>query len=53
MRTSMSLKTDRLLDNSAANMEVIRQIALLVKSEKTAVGVKKKRLKAGWDEIIC
>jgi hypothetical protein len=33
-------------------MAVIRHIALnLVKSEKTAkVGVKNKRLKAGWDE---
>lgn len=49
----MSLKTDRHLDNSAANKEVIRHIALLVKSEKTAVEVKNKRLKAGWDEIIC
>jgi predicted transposase YbfD/YdcC len=40
------------LGNSAANMAVIRHIALnLVKSEKTAkVGVKNKRLKAGWDE---
>ena len=38
--------------NSAANMAIIRHIALnLVKSEKTAkVGVKNKRLKAGWDE---
>lgn len=38
--------------HSAANMTVIRHIALnLVKSEKTAkVGVKNKRLKAGWDE---
>jgi predicted transposase YbfD/YdcC len=40
------------MGNSAANMAVIRHIALnLVKSEKTAkVGVKNKRLKAGWDE---
>jgi hypothetical protein len=40
------------LGNSAANMAVIRHIALnLVKSEKTAkVEVKNKRLKAGWDE---
>ncbi|MEI6268409.1 MAG: ISAs1 family transposase [Methylococcaceae bacterium] len=40
------------LGNSAANMTVIRHIALnLIKSEKTAkVGVKNKRLKAGWDE---
>lgn len=40
------------IGNSAANMAVIRHIALnLVKSEKTAkVGVKNKRLKAGWDE---
>ena len=38
--------------HSAANMTVIRHIALnLVKSEKTVkVGVKNKRLKAGWDE---
>lgn len=38
--------------HSAANMTVIRHIALnLVKSEKPAkVGVKNKRLKAGWDE---
>lgn len=38
--------------NSAANMAVIRHIALnLVNAEKTAkVGVKNKRLKAGWDE---
>jgi predicted transposase YbfD/YdcC len=40
------------LGNSAANMTVIRHIALnLIKSEKTAkAGVKNKRLKAGWDE---
>jgi predicted transposase YbfD/YdcC len=40
------------IGNSAANMAVIRHIALtLVKSDKTAkVGVKNKRLKAGWDE---
>lgn len=38
--------------HSAANMTVIRHIAInLVKSEKTVkVGVKNKRLKAGWDE---
>jgi len=38
--------------NSAANMAVIRHIALnLIKNEKTSkVGVKTKRLKAGWDE---
>jgi len=38
--------------NSAANMAIIRHIALnLVKSEKTTkVGVKTKRLKAGWDD---
>jgi predicted transposase YbfD/YdcC len=38
--------------NSAQNLSVLRQIALnLLKSEKTAkVGVKNKRLKAGWDE---
>ena len=38
--------------NSAANMAVIRHISLnLIKAEKTAkVGVKNKRLKAGWDE---
>jgi hypothetical protein len=36
--------------HSAANLAVIRHIALnLIKSEKTAkVGVKTKRLKAGW-----
>ena len=40
------------MENSAANMAVIRHIALnLLKSEKTAkVGVKNKRLNAGWDE---
>jgi len=38
--------------NSAANMAVIRHISLnLIKAEKTAkIGVKNKRLKAGWDE---
>lgn len=38
--------------NSAANMAIVRHIALnLVKTEKTAkLGVKNKRLKAGWDE---
>ena len=38
--------------NSAANMSIIRHIAInLIKAEKTAkVGVKTKRLKAGWDE---
>ena len=38
--------------HSAANMTVIRHIAInLVKSEKTVkVGVKNKRLKAGWDD---
>jgi predicted transposase YbfD/YdcC len=38
--------------NAAQNLSVLRQIALnLLKSEKTAkVGVKNKRLKAGWDE---
>ena len=37
--------------HSAANLAVIRDIALnLIKAEKTAkVGVKIKRLKAGWD----
>lgn len=37
--------------NSAANMSILRHIALnLAKAEKTAkVGVKTKRLKAGWD----
>lgn len=40
------------IGNSAANMAIIRHIALnIVKSDKTAkVGVKNKRLKAGWDE---
>jgi predicted transposase YbfD/YdcC len=39
------------LGNSAANMATLRHIALnLAKSEKTTkVGVKTKRLKAGWD----
>jgi predicted transposase YbfD/YdcC len=38
--------------HSAANLAVIRHIALnLIKAEKTAkVGVKIKRLKAGWDD---
>jgi len=38
--------------NSAANMAIVRHIALnLIKNEKTSkVGVKTKRLKAGWDE---
>jgi len=38
--------------HSAANLSVIRHIALnLIKAEKTAkVGVKIKRLKAGWDD---
>jgi hypothetical protein len=37
--------------HSAANMVVMRHIALnLIKTEKTAkVGIKTKRLKAGWD----
>ena len=40
------------LGNGAANMAVIRHIALnLLKSEKTSkVGVKNKRLNAGWNE---
>lgn len=40
------------LGNSAANMAVIRHIALnLIKAEKTAkIGIKNRRLKAGWDE---
>ena len=40
------------MGNSAANMAIFRHISLnLLKSEKTAkVGVKNKRLKAGWDE---
>jgi len=38
--------------NSAANMAIIRHLALnMLKSEKTAkVGMKTKRLKAGWDD---
>ena len=38
--------------NSDANMAVVRHIALnLVKTEKTVkLGVKNKRLNAGWDE---
>jgi len=38
--------------HSAANLSVIRHIALnLIKAEKTTkVGVKIKRLKAGWDD---
>lgn len=38
--------------NSAANLSVIRHAALnLIKNEKTAkVGIKTKRLKAGWDQ---
>lgn len=38
--------------NAAQNLSVLRQLALnLLKSEKTSkVGVKNKRLKAGWDE---
>jgi len=37
--------------HSAANMSILRHIALnLVKAEKTSkVGIKTKRLKAGWD----
>ena len=40
------------LGNSAANMSIIRHIALnLIKSDKTAkIGVKNRRLKAGWDD---
>ena len=39
-------------NNSAANMAIIRHMALnLLKAEKTAkVGVKNKRLKAGWND---
>ena len=38
--------------HSAANLAVIRHIALnLIKDEKTSkVGIKTKRLKAGWDK---
>ena len=42
--------------HSAANLAVIRHIALnLIKGEKTSkVGIKTKRLKAGWDnEYLC
>lgn len=40
------------MKNSAQNLSMLRQIALnLLKSDKTAkIGVKNKRLKAGWDE---
>jgi len=40
-----------IMGNSAANMSIIRHISLnLLKSESTAkVGIKNKRLKAGWD----
>jgi len=39
-------------DNSAANMAVIRHIALnLIKADKTSkIGIKNRRLKAGWDQ---
>ena len=40
------------LGNSAANMAILRHIALnLIKSDKTAkIGIKNRRLKAGWDD---
>lgn len=40
------------MGNSAANMAVIRHIALnLIRMEKTAkIGIKNRRLKAGWDD---
>ena len=40
------------LGHSAANMAVLRHIALnLIKSDKiTKIGVKNRRLKAGWDD---
>lgn len=40
------------MKNAAQNLSTLRQLALnLLKSEKTAkIGVKNKRLKAGWDE---
>ncbi|WP_146066537.1 transposase, partial [Candidatus Venteria ishoeyi] len=40
------------IGNSDANMAIVRHIALnLLKAEKTSkVGIKTKRLKAGWNE---
>jgi len=40
------------LGNSAANMSILRHIALnLIKSDKKAkIGIKNRRLKAGWDD---
>jgi hypothetical protein len=40
------------LGNSAANMAILRHIALnLIKSDtKAKIGIKNRRLKAGWDD---
>lgn len=37
--------------NSAANLSIVRHAALnLVKNDKSKIGIKTKRMKAGWDE---